>query len=81
MKIIIPTIVYITPLSTEIMVYSSILIVFYMHFVSMLFVLIVNDDIRTKRYIYQALQKLINLEEYSSQGDNLSLIDITCSLR
>jgi hypothetical protein len=69
MKIIIPTLVYINPLSKEVIIYSAILIVFYMHFVSNLFILLVNDDIRTKRYIYLALQKLINLDEYSSKKE------------
>lgn len=45
-----------------------------------LFALLSNDDLKTKRYIFMALNKLISIQDYNN--DEISeLLDISCALR
>jgi hypothetical protein len=38
-----------------------------------------NDDLKTKNYLLKALIKLINIEEYSMEEDEM--IDVSCNIR
>lgn len=77
MKIIIPTTVLISPINAEVLIYSLIFTGFYMHFMSMLFELVLNDDLKTKTYLFMSLMQILSIKDYAT---NSNMIDISCAL-
>lgn len=52
---------------------------FYMHFLSIIFSLVLNDDLKTKNYLLLALNKIITID-VDSENTLDELIDVTCAL-
>lgn len=75
MKIVIPTFVLISPIKANIIIYSGIFTGFYLHFVSTLFELVKNDDIKVRNYLYLSLMKLVTIHR-----DYDDMLDITCPI-
>jgi hypothetical protein len=73
MKIVVPTFVLISPIKVEIVVYSGIFMGFYLHFVSTLFELVNNDDIKVRNMMSLALMKLVTISK-----DYEDMLDISC---
>jgi len=64
LKIIVPTIALISPLDVEVIIYMIIFTGFYLHFVSTLLELCKNDDLKTRTYIFQALNQMMQINKY-----------------
>lgn len=60
-KIIIPSLVFIEPINFESLFFMFILSGFYLHFMNAIVKLILNDDLKTKNYIFLALIKLVSV--------------------
>lgn len=60
-KILVPNLHYISQLSHEVVIYSIIFTLFYLQIGSSIYELVINDDLKTKNYIYLALGKVINI--------------------
>lgn len=80
-KIIVPNYLYRDILAPETIIFMVIFCGFYMHFLSLVYELTINDDLITKNYIMVALEKLISLRTLQTYGEHPEMLDITCPIR
>jgi hypothetical protein len=65
MKIVIPTLLYNgMHIKVHVLFYLLLMIGFYLHFVIALFDVSMNDDLKTRNYIFLALKKLLSVNDY-----------------
>ncbi|CAD8122918.1 unnamed protein product [Paramecium sonneborni] len=79
LKVLIPIFFLFWPIHPYTLIYSVIFMGFYMHFLSIIFQLVLNDDLKTRNYILQALNRIITID-MDQENALHELIDITCSL-
>lgn len=61
MKMVIPTLILVTPLDHVVLLFTIIYTGFYLHFVQIIYEVVRNEDIKTRLHMIQALTKLIDI--------------------
>jgi hypothetical protein len=79
-KVLIPTLVLVSPINARVVMNSIFLGGFYMHFVSICALMQLNDDLKTRNYLLTIIKKLIDVQEYMKSPQSSSLIDISCAV-